>query len=360
MLNDYFNTYQPDLLNLSARKGICFFALRSPGGGIRAGASLSVGEGLVPNSFLFSPFLNAGKRPRSILPQLSLADIALLPESDIYKYKGVAAIESTDFAQYASGVSAIIDYHRQHGGKTVYSRIISDKCSELNLDGLFSHLRELYPGSTIFCFGSPESGIWIGATPELLLRKTDSGLETMSLAGTREAGASGDWDAKNREEQQLVTDFIVRVLEESGFEVNHSALNPITRNAGPVEHLCTPIMAVAPAIANTVCLNETNIEALLQKLSPTPALCGSDRAASLRLISTYESHDRGCYGGYFGIVDGDGSFDLYVNLRSMRIYSDGCYTIYVGGGITSLSDFKAEWAETSRKSEVMLRALGRL
>jgi len=76
------------------------------------------------------------------------------------------------------------------------------------------------------------TGCWIGASPELLLEASGNGVKTMALAGTRAAGESREWDCKNLEEQQMVTDFISETLSGNGLDISISPL--YTRNAGKV------------------------------------------------------------------------------------------------------------------------------
>jgi isochorismate synthase len=56
---------------------------------------------------------------------------------------------------------------------------------------------------------SPKIGLWMGATPERLL-KADDKFSTMALAGTKKSQglAEAIWE-KRKEEQQFVTDFIL-------------------------------------------------------------------------------------------------------------------------------------------------------
>lgn len=352
-------------LSLCIRKGVSFFSVAMPGCASVSGASLQASEGLRRNCFIYSPFESQGRRPTAIAASLDVNEIESLPDSTVYSAAPEAESDTpiyikecaTTFEEYADGLQPIIDYHKIHGGKTVYSRLITGISPGMDADKLFSRLRTLYPQATVFCFATPRDGVWIGATPELLLTRRGDEIESMALAGTRPAGTSGDWDSKNIEEQRMVTDFVVDVFRRHGLMVDPSSLCPVTLGAGPVEHLCTKIKSNDAARLSADGNETETLESLLQALSPTPALCGSTRDASLQLIHRYERHQRGCYGGYFGLINGDGDFNLYVNLRSVRYYGGGQYRLYCGGGITAHSTVADEWEETCRKSQVMLAAL---
>lgn len=244
---------------------------------------------------------------------------------------------------YTDNVARISAYHRQNGGKTVYSR---RKILPMAIDSLatFLNLCRAYPAAFVFLFKSETYGSWIGASPELLLRKTRDNIHTMALAGTRPAHTPEPWDKKNLEEQGMVTRYIYDTFRRFGLEPVVGELH--TRNAGPVEHLCTCISArVAPRFP---------MEEFLASYSPTPALCGSDKKISLRFIKETETSPRRLYGGWCGPV-GQYGFSLFVNLRSAAISPDSIATLYVGGGITGKSVPEEEWLETERKSETLMK-----
>ena len=132
----------------------------------------------------------------------------------------------------------------------------------------------------------------------------------MSLAGTRPSDQTGEWDEKNIDEQKMVTEFICNMLEKKCIDVKTG--NSYTKNAGSICHICTPISAKLHSG------EECSIEDILIHLSPTPAVCGSDRESSLKLIKEYESFDREMYGGFCGPNDINGMNKDYV----MNMISD--------------------------------------
>ena len=327
---------QSGFIRESLQSGFSFFAYRLPHSGISFGRSSKPFKGLIPGGFVIAPFDLESGNILTIVPETNPADgecSAIIPKW-----------HETTRGQHNNAVNKISLYHRKHGGKTVLSRMICAEDVKIDCDSLFAALCKLYPEATVFCFRTPETGLWIGASPERLLSSHDGTLTTMALAGTRRSGTKGEWDIKNIEEHALVADFIVECLS----ECKPCATHPYTRNAGPVEHLCCDITAKLPESAD--------IEKILRRLSPTPALCGSDRSASMRLIQETESHERGCYGGFFGPYHSENEFDFFVNLRSMNICGQDA-SLIVGGGITALSSPDTEWEETNIKSRSVLNAL---
>lgn len=231
-------------------------------------------------------------------------------------------------------------------GKIVAARRISIP-GRVDLAATFRSLCEAYPHAFVFLFHTPSSGTWIGATPELLAEISSSSLRTMALAGTRPAGIHAQWDQKNIEEQRMVTDFILNTLSRHYLSVTPAAT--ATRQAGPVEHICTLINA--SGLRNSALSPSSDsdiVHRILTDLSPTPAVCGSDRIKALETIARYEPEGRSYYAGFCGPAG-----KYFVTLRSARIFSDGL-TLYSGSGITPLSDADDEWQETQIKAQTLL------
>ena len=317
------------------------YKLRLPGATAPIAATAQqLRDGIVPPGFVIAPF-DTSRLPVVTIPS-SPQHIDCQPDTTL---TFPVPDRSTTRDEHRHAVATAAAFHAANGGKTVISRVI--KTDPLpDPDAAFDALADAYPDACVFTFDTPVTGRWIGASPELLLSADGRSLTTMALAGTRPAGTAEPWDDKNREEQQLVTDFIADTLR------RHN-LSPIigtrrTRRAGRIEHLMTPISASIPDDWSL-----PRLKALLADLAPTPALGGFPRQESLRLIARLETHHRAYYGGYFGIVESPRRFTLFVNLRSALVTPGNTY-LYVGGGITAKSRPDDEWTETERKSNTLL------
>ena len=141
----------------------------------------------------------------------------------------------------------------------------------------------------------------------------------------------------------MVTDYIVNILGQCCEKVEVSPT--FAKKAGRVAHLCTPISASLPKVT----LGE-----LLQQLSPTPALCGSDKEESFRIISNLERHRREMYGGFCGPNRLNGATSFFVTVRAAKC-SDDAVCVYAGGGITQHSVPALEWEETEMKSKTIIQ-----
>lgn len=226
--------------------------------------------------------------------------------------------------------------------KIVAARTFSVK-NMIDPDMLFNQLCTAYPDAFVFFLSTPQLGSWIGASPELLLKRDGDKWETMALAGTRPAGTIGDWDEKNIQEQKIVTHYIKDIFQRHGLTLLKEESD--TKQAGPVEHIHTRIKAISAP--------KDGLTKLLTDLSPTPALCGMPKRESMEMIHTWEGGSRSLYGGFIGWYENPKNFSLYVNLRSALISPEEV-RLYAGGGITWLSDPSKEWEETQRKLSTLL------
>lgn len=210
---------------------------------------------------------------------------------------------------------------------------------------LFERMCAAYPDAFVSLVSIPDMGIWLGASPELLLQADGEDFKTMSLAGTRTAhGAVKAWTDKEIREQEMVTDYISETLRDAHLEVDIGERQTV--QAGQVQHLCNQISATGTA----GCFE------LVNRLHPTPAVCGFPAAAARSYIQFHESHQRRLYSGFLGPVDEEGVTALYVNLRAMELHP-GSASLYLGGGIVAGSVPEDEWMETEHKAETLLRIL---
>ena len=252
--------------------------------------------------------------------------------------------DSTSKESYLESTQALIDTLKTRGGKCVRMRTICGSCKSLDINAVVHDLFARFADAFCYCVFTAETGLWIGATPEVLVDIADGQLRTMSLAGTRLAGEDAEWDRKNVDEQQFVTSFICGELMLQGLVPECGRTR--TLRYGAIEHICTDIVAA--------CSCGTNLSGLLEGLSPTPAVCGQPREVALKEISQVEDAPRRCYAGYLLHKDRDGRVRAYVNLRCAHISPSG-WCIYAGGGITADSDALAEWHETEAKASALLR-----
>ncbi len=225
-----------------------------------------------------------------------------------------------------------------------------------HLPAVVDRLRRSHPS----CFTFACAG-FVGASPELLLRRRGRWAWSRPMAGTVERGGSRAEDKrlvselraspKERDEHRLVVEDVQARLEAVCAEVFVRGPEPIGLSS--VTHLATTVTGRLEGAAPPSALE------LAGALHPTPAVGGEPREAALRAIAELEGFERGHYAGPVGWVDRRGDGDWAVALRCAAL--DGRRAVLTAGaGIVAGSDPEAEWTETQAKLEPMLRALVRV
>lgn len=235
-----------------------------------------------------------------------------------------------------------------------FKKVVISRKEIVTLNGvevakIYRKLLQLYPNAFVYVWFHPQVGLWLGATPETLLKVENNNFTTMSLAGTQvfKKDKKIRWSSKEIEEQQIVTEYIINKL--SSFATNLKQLETETVKAGSLVHLSTEIKGE---------LLQEGLFSLVDLLHPTPAVCGFPKEKAKQFILENENYNRRYYTGFLGELNINSNKDshLFVNLRCMEIKNNNA-EIYVGGGITKESNPEKEWEETVAKSNIMLRAL---
>ncbi len=259
-------------------------------------------------------------------------------------------ISSTSYSDYMSDVTKIIsDIRSGEYDKLVYSKIKKVAQERTDIFALFEQLLTSRMSAFVFCYHIPGSGLWMGATPEVLLSKGDGYYHTMALAGTQyDSGVPVSqtvWGEKEIAEQAFLKDFVKNKLAIANLSYEES--EDYTLVAGPVRHIATDYHISTDGV---------DFMRLAQLLHPGPAISGMPQGAAMKKIKKYERHDRQDYTGYLGPVGINGAQRLFINLRSMQLSRDAAI-LYLGGGITADSDPAAEWEETEDKASTLLSIL---
>jgi salicylate biosynthesis isochorismate synthase/menaquinone-specific isochorismate synthase len=221
---------------------------------------------------------------------------------------------------------------------------------------VFGALRDVFPSCFVYCAGAPGAA-FVGASPELLVRRDGARAQTVALAGTTRRSADPSVDdhlgeqllrsPKEREEQAIVASRIEETLRPVSLWVAASE-EPALVKVQNVQHLATPIRAQlrdpVPAVE------------LAGMLHPTPAVGGVPTERALRLIPELEGLDRGWYAGPIGWTDLADDGEFCVALRGALLRGDVAH-LYAGCGVVRDSVPSAELAETEIKLQALLPLL---
>lgn len=221
---------------------------------------------------------------------------------------------------------------------------------------LLTRLAARYPD----CYTFACAGL-VGATPELLIRRTGDWVHSLVLAGTTPRGGTAEADdelgaallasAKDLDEHQYAVRDVRASLAPlcSSLEV---APRPVLLRLENVQHLATRVEGVLADDGS----GQRSALALAAALHPTPAVCGTPSESALELIRELEGMDRGRYSGPVGWVDARGNGEWGIALRCGEI-SGRQARLFAGCGIVAGSQPASELAEAQAKLRPMRQAI---
>lgn len=256
----------------------------------------------------------------------------------------VAAVNEEYARNFETFISVLRD---KTFDKLVLSRSVEiDRPESFNATLSFFRACRNYPHSYVYFLYTPETGGWLGSTPETLLSAEKGLWRTVALAGTmpllKNKKLPERWSPKQRKEQKYVADYIRRQL--GSLEIKYLEKGPYPAYAGALSHLKTDFYFLLP--------DENKVGSLLSLLHPTPAVCGLPKEEAYRFILKNEGYDRRYYSGFVGWLEPEEKTDLYVNLRCMNIQKEKL-TLYAGGGLLASSELNDEFQETEKKMQTM-------
>lgn len=365
-------------IELQYRNTMPFVAYRKPHSSLvkamfQKDSEIYIAESFEEKGFVFSPFDETESTILMPLEHSECVEFSL--ENAIPKEAGMPSDSKNDLFDSKQqhihlvnkGIEAVKSRSLQ---KVVLSRKETVQLSENNPLTIFKRLLNTYASAFVYCWYHPKVGLWLGATPETLIKFEGNRFSMMALAGTQVYNGTLDvkWKDKEKKEQQIVTDFIVESLKN---EVANLAVSETeTVKAGNLLHLRTMISAQLNS-------DVSNLKQVIFNLHPTPAVCGLPKAAAKDFILNNENYKREFYTGFLGELNFETtlasrsskknvenraymvtkkSTQLYVNLRCMQLH-DKTASIYIGGGITETSNPEAEWEETVSKSKIIKSVL---
>ncbi|MHB1583150.1 MAG: isochorismate synthase [Acidimicrobiales bacterium] len=286
------------------------------------------------------------------------ADCGTASATDAAATAGVTAVPTP--ADHARSVGAALDaIGRGTLQKVVLARRLDvDLAAPPAVGDVLRRLRAQEPACTVFAVPLRD-GWFVGASPELVVRRRSARVQSHPLAGT--VGLSGtavDDDAvrafleskKELAEHELVVEAIAAALRRHCDRLDVPAAPALVRLQS-VAHLGTALdghlaSPDGPAHALT----------LLAALHPTPAVAGVPRSEALSTISQLEPASRGQWAGPVGWVDAHGDGEWMLGIRSATL-SGRRAVLWAGGGIVAGSLPAAEVDETTLKLVPVLEAV---
>ena len=225
--------------------------------------------------------------------------------------------------------------------------------------GVLRALRAAYPSCFTFLVPGSDGTALVGASPELLLRRTGRAAISQPMAGSAGRGADEAEDrriadalrasGKDRREHAVVVRAVGDALSTLALTVDVPSA-PEVATFTNIQHLATTITAELPQT------DPPGVLELCAAVHPTPAIAGYPRAEALAMIDDLEGMERGWYAGAVGWVDAAGDGEFALALRCGLLWEDGA-RLFAGVGVMPDSDPGAEMAETEMKLKPLLGAL---
>ena len=303
--------------------------------------------------FLFAPFQDDEQYYKVWIKPDVFCEEKNLPKLNFSKQKIDVEIKEekiklkeTSKSQYQSLVQKIKkEISKKHFEKIIAARVIKYKQPEgFNAVKLFQNLCTKYPHAFVSLVYTKQFGLWVGASPEILLSVNKKEFKTYALAGTKANTPQtliNAWGNKELQEHKIVSRYIVKSFARIT-KANPSITGPETVVAGNLLHLRTTLQYKA--------VESLPWQKVVNALHPTPAVAGLPKQKAIDFILKKERTSRSFYSGYFGPVNMEEETNLFVNLRCLQVLKNKL-AIYVGCGITADSVPKNEWKESKLKSE---------
>ena len=221
---------------------------------------------------------------------------------------------------------------------------------------LYRALRSINPSPYLFYFDFGGFRIF-GSSPETHCRIEGHKAYIDPIAGTTKR--TGDAEADRKGAEYLRTD-----PKENAEHVMlvDLARNDLRRNCHGVKvdfykdlQYYSHVIHLVSRVSGELDNNADPIKAFIDTF-PAGTLSGAPKVRAMQLISEYEPHNRGAYGGCIGYIGLDGSLNQAITIRTF-VSRNGELWFQAGGGIVAKSDVEYELQEVNNKLGALRKAI---
>ena len=221
---------------------------------------------------------------------------------------------------------------------------------------LYRALRSINPSPYLFYFDFGGFRIF-GSSPETHCRIEGNTAYIDPIAGTTKR--TGDAEADRQGAEYLRND-----PKENAEHVMlvDLARNDLSRNSHNVKvdfykdlQYYSHVIHLVSRVSGQLDEGADPIKAFIDTF-PAGTLSGAPKVRAMQLISEYEPHNRGAYGGCIGIIGLDGSLNQAITIRTF-VSRNGELWFQAGGGIVAKSDEDYELQEVNNKLGALRRAI---
>ena len=221
---------------------------------------------------------------------------------------------------------------------------------------LYRALRSINPSPYLFYFDFGGFRIF-GSSPETHCRIEGKKAYIDPIAGTTKR--TGDAEADRRGAEYLRND-----PKENAEHVMlvDLARNDLSRNCHGVKvdfykdlQYYSHVIHLVSRVSGELDEGADPIKAFIDTF-PAGTLSGAPKVRAMQLISEYEPHNRGAYGGCIGYIGLDGSLNQAITIRTF-VSRNGELWFQAGGGIVAKSNEEYELQEVNNKLGALRRAI---
>ena len=221
---------------------------------------------------------------------------------------------------------------------------------------LYRALRSINPSPYLFYFDFGGFRIF-GSSPETHCRIQNRKAYIDPIAGTTKRTGDAEADRKG-------ADYLRNDPKENAEHVMlvDLARNDLSRNCHGVKvdfykdlQYYSHVIHLVSRVSGTLDEGADPIKAFIDTF-PAGTLSGAPKVRAMQLISEYEPHNRGAYGGCIGYIGLDGSLNQAITIRTF-VARNGELWFQAGGGIVAKSDVEYELQEVNNKLGALRRAI---
>ena len=221
---------------------------------------------------------------------------------------------------------------------------------------LYRALRSINPSPYLFYFDFGGFRIF-GSSPETHCRIEGRKAYIDPIAGTTKRTGDAEADRKGaeylRNDQKENAEHVMLVdLARNDLSRNcHGVKVDFYKDLQYYSHVIHLVSRVSGELDN----GADPIKAFIDTF-PAGTLSGAPKVRAMQLISEYEPHNRGAYGGCIGIIGLDGSLNQAITIRTF-VSRNGELWFQAGGGIVAKSDVEYELQEVNNKLGALRKAI---
>ncbi len=221
---------------------------------------------------------------------------------------------------------------------------------------LYRALRSINPSPYLFYLDFGGFRIF-GSSPETHCRIENGKAYIDPIAGTTKRTGDAEQDRKNalylkndpkeNAEHVMLVDLARNDLSRNCHDVNVESYKDM-QFYSHVIHLVSRVSGTLDEGTNSI---KTFIDTF-----PAGTLSGAPKVRAMQLISEYEPHNRGAYGGCVGSIGFDGNLNQAITIRTFVSRNNELW-FQAGGGIVAKSDVEYELQEVNNKLGALRKAI---